>query len=73
MRAGGSDLEAKERPGLRFSRSWRAKFTSLESLDEHGEEEVRRFEEFVDGELGAMTGEQLCSGFCTDSSHSFSI
>ena len=34
---------------------------------------MRRFEEFVDGGLGTMTGEQACSGFCTDSFHSFSL
>ena len=45
----------------------------IRELEEHGEEAVRQFEEFVDGELGAMTGEQACSGFCTDSFHSFSL
>jgi len=45
----------------------------LRELEEHGEEAVRRFEKFEDGELGAMTGEQQCSGFCMDSSHSLSL
>ena len=49
----------------------------LRELAAGGEEEVRRLEEFVDGELDTMwvstEAEEACTGFCNSVSHSFSM